>query len=86
MTCNAYAERFVRSIKNECLERTIRLGERSLRRTLREYSMHYLSERNHQGADNQLLEPPNVGAHSTGRIQRRERLGRMLNFYHLKGT
>ncbi len=81
-TCNAYAERFVRSIKEECLERMILFGERSLRRALREYSMHYLSERNHQGVDNQLLEPSNVITYSTDPIQRRERLGGMLNFYH----
>ncbi len=81
-TCNAYAERFVRSIKSECLERIILLGERSLRRALREYSTHYLRERNHQGVGNQLLEPSNVVAFSTGPVQRRERLGGMLNFYY----
>jgi transposase InsO family protein len=81
-TCNAYAERFVRSIKSKCLERMILLGERSLRRALREYSTHYLSERNHQGMDNQLLEPSNIVAFSTRRVQRRERLGGILSFYH----
>ena len=60
----------------------ILFGERSLRRALREYSTHYLSERNHQGMDNQLLEPSNVVAFSTERIQRRERLGGILSFYH----
>lgn len=81
-TCNAYAERFVRSIKSECLERMIFFGERSLRHALREYSTHYLSERNHQGVDNQLLEPSNVVAFSTVSVQRRERLGGMLSFYY----
>jgi transposase InsO family protein len=81
-TCNAYAERFVRSIKSECLARMILIGERSLRRALREYSMHYLSDRNHQGVDNQLLEPSNVVTYTTEPIQRRERLGGMLNFYY----
>ncbi len=81
-TCNAYAERFVRSIKSECLERMILLGERSLRRALREYSAHYLSERNHQGVDNQLLESSNVVAFPTEPVQHRERLGGMLSFYH----
>ena len=80
--CNAYAERFVRSIKEECLERLILFGERSLRHALREYSRHYLSERNHQGVDNQLLEPTNVVAFSTEPIRRRERLGGLLSFYH----
>jgi transposase InsO family protein len=81
-TCNAYAERFVRSIKSECLERMILLGERSLRRALREYSTHYLSERNHQGVGNQLLEPRNVVAFAPEPVQRRERLGGMLSFYY----
>ncbi len=81
-TCNAYAVRFVRSIKEECLERMILLGERSLRCALAEYSTHYLQERNHQGVDNQLLEPSNVVAFSTEPVQRRERLGGMLNYYH----
>ena len=80
--CNAYAERFVRSIKEECLERLILFGERSLRHALREYRLHYLSERNHQGVDNQLLEPTNVVAFSTEPIRRRERLGGLLSFYH----
>jgi transposase InsO family protein len=80
--CNAYAERFVRSIKEECLERMILLGEQSLRRALREYSIHYLSERNHQGVDNQLLAPSNVVPFSAGPIHRRERLGGMLSFYY----
>ncbi len=78
--CNAYAERFVRSIKEECLERLILFGERSLRHALREYRLHYLSERNHQGVDNQLLEPTKGVAFSTESIRRRERLGGLLSF------
>ncbi len=85
-TCNAYAERFVRSIKSECLDRMILLGERSLRRALHEYITHYLRERNHQGVDNQLLEPSNVVAFPTEPIQRRERLGGMLSYYHREGA
>ena len=46
---NAYAERFVRSIKEECLDRVIPLGERHLRRTIAEFVAHYHGERNHQG-------------------------------------
>ena len=81
-TCNAYAERFVRSIKEECLDRMILLGERSLRHALHEYEIHYLQERNHQGLDNQLLEPPKAAPSHTQAVQRRERLGGMLSFYH----
>jgi putative transposase len=55
--CNAFAERFVRSIKDECLDRMILFGETSLRRAVREYVAHYHAERNHQGAGNQLLQP-----------------------------
>ncbi len=81
-TCNAIAERFVRSIKEECLERMVLLGERSLRRALSEYEIHYLRERNHQGRDNRLLESPNVVDLHAGTIKRRERLGGMLSFYY----
>jgi putative transposase len=45
--CNAYAERFVRSIKEECLNRVIPLGERHFRRMMAEFVAHYQSERNH---------------------------------------
>jgi transposase InsO family protein len=46
---NAYAERFVRSIKDECLSRMIFIGQSSLRRAVSEYTDHYHQERNHQG-------------------------------------
>ena len=55
--CNAYAERFVRSIKEECLERVILLGERHLRCTIAEFVTHDHSERNHQGIGNELIQP-----------------------------
>jgi transposase InsO family protein len=76
---NAYAERFVRSIKEECLDRMIPLGERHFRRALREFVDHYHHERNHQGLGNALID----GDHrETGRrIRRRPRLGGLLNYY-----
>jgi len=80
--CNAFAERFVRSIKDECLDHMILFGEASLRRALREYVAHFRSERNHQGVGNRLLEPCATGNSTDGPIQRRDRLGGMLNFYH----
>ncbi|MFT4550714.1 MAG: putative transposase [Verrucomicrobiales bacterium] len=52
---NAYAERFVRSIKEECLSRVVVLGECHLRLLVREYVEHYHHERNHQRLGNQLL-------------------------------
>jgi putative transposase len=51
---NAYAERWVRSVKDECLSKVILFGERSLRRALNEYVDHYHAERNHQGKSNVL--------------------------------
>jgi len=80
--CNAFAERFVRSIKEECLDRLILFGEASLRRALREYVAHYHAERNHQGVGNELLESLAMVSSFDEPIQRRERLGGMLNFYH----
>jgi hypothetical protein len=80
--CNAFAERFVRSIKDECLDRMILFGEASLRRALREYVAHFRSERNHQGVGNRLLEPCATGNLTDGPTQCRERLGGMLNFYY----
>ena len=80
--CNAYAERFVRSIKHECLDRLILFGERSLRRTVNEYVMHYHAERNHQGLGNRLLDPKYTTGSTANPIQRKERLGGMLNFYY----
>ncbi len=80
--CNAYAERFVRSIKEECLSRMILFGGASLRRALREYVAHYHAERNHQGVGNRLLVPLARVGSSNDPIYCRERLGGMLNFYH----
>jgi len=53
---NAYAERFVRSIKEECLDRLIPFGERHLRRAVAEFVAHYHWERTHQGLGNELIE------------------------------
>ena len=80
--CNAFAERFVRSIREECLDRMILFGEASLRRALKEYGVHYHSERNHQGVGSRLLEPLATVRSTDERIQCRERLGGMLNFYY----
>ena len=80
--CNAFAERFVRSIKNECLDRMILFGEASLRRALREYVAHYHTERNHQGVGNRLLKPLAIVSSTDEPIQCRECLGGMLNYYY----
>ncbi len=79
---NAYAERFVRSIKDECLSRMIFFGERSLRKATREYAAHYHRERNHQGIDNRLIEPGDRVESASSAIECVQRLGGMLRFYH----
>ena len=78
---NAFAERFVLSIKSECLSKLVPLGERHLRRAVAEFVEHYHRERNHQGLDNQLLTPAAPPANDNAPIARRERLGGLLNFY-----
>jgi putative transposase len=81
---NAHAERFVRSIKESCLDRLILFGESSLRTVIQNFIMHYHRERNHQGLDNRLIEPePGLKkAAQTGPVHCRERLGGMLNYYY----
>jgi putative transposase len=78
---NAYAERFVRTIKESCLERIILFGEGSLRKAIHQFIQHYHYERNHQGLGNRLIMPEQPGADNNGAIQRRPRLGGMLNYY-----
>ena len=77
---NAYAERFVRSITEECLDRLIPIGEQHVRRALAEYVEHYHGERNHQGLGNRLITGPPV-IDRTSRVRRHSRLGGLLNFY-----
>jgi len=79
---NAHAERWVRSIKEECLSQLILFGEKSLNQVVSNYLEHYHQERNHQGKDNQLLFPVAVAeASSRGAISCRERLGGLLKYY-----
>lgn len=79
---NAYAERFVRSIKAECLSRMIFVGQASLRRAISQYVAHYHTERNHQGLDNRLIRLALGSAANDGVVHRRPRLGGLLNYYH----
>jgi putative transposase len=79
---NAYAERWVRSVKEECLSRLILFGEASLRHALTQYVAHVHHERNHQGQGNVLLFPVVVQAMTRpGPVQCRERLGGLLKYY-----
>jgi transposase InsO family protein len=79
---NAYAERFVRSIKEECLSRMIFFGERSLRKATQEFAAHYHEERNHQGIGNRLITPKRHTGSPGEPIRCSERLGGLLRFYH----
>jgi transposase InsO family protein len=79
---NAYAERWVRSVKEECLARMILFGEASLRHALTHYVEHFHHERNHQGKGNVLLFPPvSQDTVRQGPVQCRERLGGLLKYY-----
>jgi putative transposase len=77
---NAYAERFVKSIRSECLDKMIFLGEDHLRSTIAQYLIHYHQERNHQSLDNQLIDPEPMSP--MGHIRRRKRIGGLLNYYY----
>jgi putative transposase len=79
--CNAHAERFVRSVKEECLDRVVPLGERHLRATLNAFATHYHRERNHQGLANALIDPP-PAQRLTGAVRRHQRVGGMLSYYY----
>ena len=81
---NAFSERWVNSVKDECLSKLILFGEASLRRTLREYLVHYHVERNHQGKDNVLLFPTAMQAKNLvdGSVSCKARLGGLLKYYH----
>jgi putative transposase len=79
---NAYAERWVRSVKEECLSQLILFGEVSLRHALTQYVEHFHHERNHQGKGNVLLFPVvSQDSACQGPIQCRERLGGLLKYY-----
>jgi putative transposase len=77
---NAYAKRFVRSIKEECLNRRIPLGDRHFRRAVAEFVEHDPCERNHQGLGNALI-AGHPAMDAAGRVRRRARLGGRLNDY-----
>jgi hypothetical protein len=64
------------------LERLILFGEGSLRKAVGEFVAHYHRERNHQGLNNQLIMKDHFCVAGSGAIQRRPRLGGMLNYYY----
>jgi len=78
---NAYAERFVRTIKEGCLDQMIFFGEDSLRQGIHEFVIHYHRERNHQGLEERLITPTEKTVDPAANIERRQRLGGLLNYY-----
>ena len=82
---NAHMERFMGSLKCECLDQMIFFGERSLLNAVNQYLAHYHGERNHQGLENRLIDPGEDLSNEANvalPIQCRERLGGMLRYYH----
>ena len=78
---NAFAERIVLSIKSECLERMVPLGEVHFRRAILESMAHYHGERNHQGLGNVLINGAGDDSVGVGPVVRRDRIGGLLHFY-----
>ena len=84
---NAFAERWVRSVKSEVLSKLILFGERSLRHALNHYISHYHEERPHQGIGNIIPLPTDQPANDRERpIRCHERLGGLLKFYDRKAA
>ncbi len=81
---NAYSERFVKSIKSECLDQMIFLGRESLVRAISEYAAHYHEERSHQGIGNELIS--GAVPQGEGSIEVSERLGGLLKYYHRRAA
>ena len=79
---NAYCERYMKTMKSECLNKMIFFGEKSLRRAVKEFTEHYHLERNHQGIGNEIIEPGDEVGLTGGEIQCNERLGGMLKYYY----
>jgi len=72
----------VLSIKSECLDRIIPLGEKHLRTAVNEFMHHYHSERNHQGLENNLLDAPPANTNGKGPVRCKERVGGVLRYYY----
>jgi putative transposase len=83
--CNPHAERFVKTVRTECLDHFVIFGEHHLRHLLREFATHYNKERYHQGIGGQLIRPrpkPSNANAALAAIRCRSRLGGQLRFYH----
>jgi hypothetical protein len=81
-----HIERFMRTIKDECLHRMIFFGEPSLQTAVLEFLVHYHRERDHQGMANRIMKPGKEVGRTTGSIRGRQRLGGILRYYHRKAA
>jgi transposase InsO family protein len=79
---NAFAERFVKTVRRECLDHILVCGERHLMRILREYISHYNQERPHRGLSLEIPEPKPALNRADGEVVRVARLGGLVNEYH----
>jgi putative transposase len=79
---NAHAERFVRTVRTECLDWLLILGRRHLESVLRSYIQHYNTERPHRGLELRPPEAPELSSPTGGPIQRRDHLGGLLREYY----
>jgi transposase InsO family protein len=77
-----HIERFMRSVKEECLERMIFFGEDALQSAATCFLEHYHAERSHQGLGNRLIEPAEEAGRTTGKIVCRQRMGGLLRYYY----
>jgi putative transposase len=83
---NAFSERFVQTVKNECTDKMIFFGEKHLRHVLSEFVTHYHEERPHQGLGNRRIVEPGTESPIKGRIYCRERVGGLLKSYYRKAA
>ena len=86
--CNAVTERFIRTVREECLDHFVIVGERHLRHLLKQFVAHYHAERYHQGLDGRIIRPTALAANDNarGRTERRTRLGGLLNYYYRRAA
>ena len=83
---NSNIERFMLSVKNECLHRLLFFGETAVQTAVVAFLAHYHQERNHQGLDNRLIESGEKVGRTSGEVVCRERLGGMLRYYYRKAA
>ncbi len=83
---NAFAERWIRSVREECLDKLLILGERHLHRVLMVYVDYYNQARPHQGLDQQCPVPLVPSTARDGPVERRDVLGGLLHDYYRRAA